>query len=557
MARYVLIPGAGGESWYWHRIIPLLQAAGHHPIAVDLPGDDQHAGLAAYTELVLAAIDHDPHAIVVAQSLGGFTAAMVCERTHVAGLVLVNAMIPLPGETAGAWGKAVGSTEARIAAARRHGYSEEFEDDTYFFHDVPPDVIAAGKAHQRGEAEEVFDEPCAFTAWPAIPIRVLGGAEDRLFPIELQRRIARERLGRELEVIPGGHLGALSRPAELVAACCRRGAASGNKSGHATWWRCSRWSRCGTPGQVTAPVLTPGARQVTTSDGVKLHVEVAGTGPACLVVHGGPGQGTASFAQMGADALEKFLTLVYVDQRGSGRSPDAANYKLDRVVQDFEEVRAELGVARPCLIAHSFGGILAVAYARRFPDHVSALVLANATLEFLGPDNMKMQTRFIDQLLGRPATTFSEGADVEALREPANEARAALMKAGLGYRLISEQVSAIQRMSEIDASYERSRGFGRAVLAGIDDPMAVGRRTYPEYYADHAPETAEIRQPVLVITGAKDFAVGPDEYKRFRFPDQQVVVLPTGHMPYHEATAEFAAAIRTFAEARLIRSVTR
>ena len=45
MANFVLIPGAGGAAWYWHRIVPLLEAAGHGVIAVDLPGDDEKAGL--------------------------------------------------------------------------------------------------------------------------------------------------------------------------------------------------------------------------------------------------------------------------------------------------------------------------------------------------------------------------------------------------------------------------------------------------------------------------------------------------------------------------------
>ena len=50
MAHYILIPGAGGTAWLWHRVIPLLEAKGHHATAVDLPGDDERAGLPVYTE---------------------------------------------------------------------------------------------------------------------------------------------------------------------------------------------------------------------------------------------------------------------------------------------------------------------------------------------------------------------------------------------------------------------------------------------------------------------------------------------------------------------------
>jgi pimeloyl-ACP methyl ester carboxylesterase len=131
-------------------------------------------------------------------------------------LVFVNAMIPLPGETAGAWWENTGAVEARIAAAKRGGYSAEFDLQTYFLHDVPQAVLQAGPAHQREQAGVVFKEPCVFRRWPRIPMRVIASADDRFFPLELQRRVARARLNTDVEVIPGGHLVALSNPDALV-----------------------------------------------------------------------------------------------------------------------------------------------------------------------------------------------------------------------------------------------------------------------------------------------------------------------------------------------------
>jgi pimeloyl-ACP methyl ester carboxylesterase len=52
--------------------------------------------------------------------------------------------------------------------------------------------------------------------WPDIPTRVVAGSEDRLFPLDFQRRVVHERLGLDVEVIPGGHLVALSQPEALV-----------------------------------------------------------------------------------------------------------------------------------------------------------------------------------------------------------------------------------------------------------------------------------------------------------------------------------------------------
>lgn len=214
--QFVLIPGAGGAAWYWHRVVPLLEAAGFAAVAVDLPGDDSTAGLDAYTELAIAAIGGRADTVVVGQSLGGFTAAMTCARVSVAMLVFVNAMIPTPGETPGQWWAATDHEEARAAAARRGGYSSTFDLQTYFLHDVPAEVARAGASHQRAEADVVFASPCRFEHWPEIEIHAIAGAHDRFFPVEFQRRVARERLQRDVEVLPGGHLIALSRPRELV-----------------------------------------------------------------------------------------------------------------------------------------------------------------------------------------------------------------------------------------------------------------------------------------------------------------------------------------------------
>jgi hypothetical protein len=217
MRSFVLIPGAGGAAaWYWHRVVPLLRQAGHEAITVDLPADDPAAGLPEYARLVAGAIGDRDDAVLVAMSLGGFTAPMAAAAAPVASLVFVNAMIPLPGETAGAWWENTGLSQAQAEAAERGGYPAEFDLDTHFLHDVPPEVAATGEGHQRDEADAAFQSPCDFTAWPAVPIRVVAGAADRLFPAGFQQRVARERLGLDADVLPGGHLIALSQPDALA-----------------------------------------------------------------------------------------------------------------------------------------------------------------------------------------------------------------------------------------------------------------------------------------------------------------------------------------------------
>src|SRR4051794_29532430 len=95
---FVLVPGAGGEAWYRHRVVAELTGRGFAAIAVDLPADDDGAGIAEYADVVLAAAGSAAPIVLVGQSLGGFTAIHAATRLPVELLVLLNAMVPVPGE---------------------------------------------------------------------------------------------------------------------------------------------------------------------------------------------------------------------------------------------------------------------------------------------------------------------------------------------------------------------------------------------------------------------------------------------------------------------------
>ena len=125
MATFVLIPGAGSDSWYWSRVVPLLRQAGHEAVAVDLPCADDSKDFDDYADVTAAAMrasGADPaNTIVVAHSLGGFTAALVAARQPVAMVVLVAAMVPGAYERPGDWSANTGHGEAYRAAADRDG----------------------------------------------------------------------------------------------------------------------------------------------------------------------------------------------------------------------------------------------------------------------------------------------------------------------------------------------------------------------------------------------------------------------------------------------------
>jgi len=218
---YVLIPGADGRAWFWHRLAPLLRERGHEVIAVDLPATDPAAGLEAYAAAVTTAIgDRRTDLILVAQSLGGFTAPLVAERVPVALMILLNAMVPRPGESAGEWWGNTGQAEARAEQYAREGRElpAEFDPVEAFFHDVPADVVeqAMAMGEPAVHVDTLFSERWPLAAWPSVPTRFLQARDDRIFPLEFQRRVVGKRLGIPLDEIPGGHLVALSRPEELA-----------------------------------------------------------------------------------------------------------------------------------------------------------------------------------------------------------------------------------------------------------------------------------------------------------------------------------------------------
>jgi len=214
---FVLIPGAGGHAGYWSRLVPLLERLGHRPIAVDIRQDDPALGLPEYADVVRAAAAGASTPVVVGQSLGGFTAPMVATDLAASAVVLVNAMIPLPGETPGAWWEASGQTAARAAADAVAGRDGAFDLDTYFLHDLPADVRAELlTGDDRTPSDTPFGQRCTFDAWPHVPLHVVAGRDDRFFPVQFQREQARARLGVEADDIAGGHLVALANPDGLA-----------------------------------------------------------------------------------------------------------------------------------------------------------------------------------------------------------------------------------------------------------------------------------------------------------------------------------------------------
>lgn len=215
MTTFVLIPGAAADSWFWHLLSAELRRRGHAVVAPDLPCDDDAAGLSEYADSVIEAIGDHTDLVLVAHSFGGFTAPLVCDRLPVDLLVLLTAMVPVPGESPGEWWTNTGWEEAREADDQRHGRAPD-DDLALFLHDVPAALAAEVPRHSRDQSGTPFGEPWPLRDLPAVPTRFLLCRDDHFFPADFMRRVVAERLALVPDEIDGGHCLPLSRPDALA-----------------------------------------------------------------------------------------------------------------------------------------------------------------------------------------------------------------------------------------------------------------------------------------------------------------------------------------------------
>jgi pimeloyl-ACP methyl ester carboxylesterase len=219
MATFVLIPGAGTDPRVYSATIESLRSLGHDALAPPLPLQDQEATPSDHADAVARALPAEGEIVVVAHSLGAFAGPLAAARTPRSALILLAPMIPRPGETAGEWWGNTGHADSIAEVLERHGPMSSWELDAIaevFLHDVDPVVAGENERFQGLPGRGMFAEPWPLQAWPEVPTRVLIPSEDRLFTRDFQRRIARERLGLEVDEMPGGHLPMLSRPKELA-----------------------------------------------------------------------------------------------------------------------------------------------------------------------------------------------------------------------------------------------------------------------------------------------------------------------------------------------------
>jgi len=115
------------------------------------------------------------------------------------------------------------------------------------------------------------------------------------------------------------------------------------------------------------------------ANGVMIYYEEFGSGEPLMIVHGGPGASHDYFLPH-LLPLARNNRLIFIDERGSGKSgklEDATLYTVENMVEDVEAVRKALGLGKMSLLGHSFGGVLAQAYALKYQENLSHLILCS------------------------------------------------------------------------------------------------------------------------------------------------------------------------------------
>ena len=272
-----------------------------------------------------------------------------------------------------------------------------------------------------------------------------------------------------------------------------------------------------------------GEKKITTSDGVELYVKVKGQGTPLLYIHGGPGSGSLWFEEFFGEFMEAHFTVVYLDQRGVGRSssPKDGNYSMERMAQDFEEVRESLGFESWLTLGHSFGGILQMGYIQRFPLANKGMIMVNCTLNL--PESL--HESWAPKALEFLGETYTKN-DSLPLPQLMNNLGSRLREKNIFWKMAyahSENELIMNKTYEAIPNFNYD--FGNAALL-LD-----------EYWENYKPSTSAVEQPVLFFYGTQDWMVGPEHYKGVEFPEAILWPGEVGHLPFQEGKEDLMASI--------------
>jgi proline iminopeptidase len=292
--------------------------------------------------------------------------------------------------------------------------------------------------------------------------------------------------------------------------------------------------------------MQPGEHQAVVN-GVRLWYKVAGQGAGTplLFLHGGPGYNSYSFEVQAGRTFERRLKMIYLDQRGSGRSerPWTGAYSIPAMVEDIEALRKQLGVPKLALMGHSFGGALALEYAAAYPQHVAKLVLVSAASSI--PDACAARVAFLAQRYP---------ADLAKARAAAAERKETPDDCYFAFNSVSDDIR--DRVNDETMFPDMKRVWEQKDVdakSGLRNTGELGGALWNNGFLSYRFNRFErLTMPVLVLAGQDDFAIGLPAQRALagRLPQAKLVAYPgAGHFPYLDVPQRFTDDVVRFLKA--------
>jgi proline-specific peptidase len=285
------------------------------------------------------------------------------------------------------------------------------------------------------------------------------------------------------------------------------------------------------------------------ANGLMLYYKSIGRGAPLMILHGGPGASHDYFLPY-LLPLARHNRVIFVDERGSGRSgklEDPKGYTVDNMVEDVEAVRVALGLGKVSLLGHSYGGVLAQAYALKYQKNLSHLILAStfSSTKAINEVFVHMKEKMAPELRDRinkleAGGLYGHGKDYEKGRYTQDYMIAAW---GEGYFPYLYQ-------RRPDASYDpTSQGnmpwdLYREMWGSHGEYVIDGNLVSAEY----TEKLANLEVPTLVICGDHDES-DPSLSKTMhdKIEGSKLVILPaSGHMTFVDQTEMFLQNVEDF-----------
>jgi pimeloyl-ACP methyl ester carboxylesterase len=269
--------------------------------------------------------------------------------------------------------------------------------------------------------------------------------------------------------------------------------------------------------------LTP----IALADGYRVYVEDVGEGFPLILLHGGPGLDHTMFRPW-LDPLADEFRMVYVDQRGQGRSErvDPATLTLSAWARDVDLLAEALELDAFALLGHSFGAIVATGHAIELGTAAGYVISG-------GGDSSAALDADVDaslSALGEEGAAIVESWEDEKTVQTEAEF-AALMKAQMPFHFAGTVPP----------------DFGAETLYAPDVLRHAANMGYGEF--DYPPRLNRVRKPALVLVGEQDRTTTPRAARVLHegIEGSELVVIPgVGHMSYVEAQEAYLEAVRGF-----------